>query len=183
MILSSPGRPCVWFMGYLDADKLRQDAERYRAAGGKPQVVWPNGVLASLAVGLVVQLLTPWRSARVIARAYLEFDGDNNTVLPSNRPKAVARARAGTIRPARSATLWFDLRPHLTPEPATESGGPKPASGRLPVRCLVLGLAAGRVDREGRGHRRCQPPTFASMDGPRWRCARSGGTWRRGSPG
>jgi hypothetical protein len=36
------------------------EAEKYGAAGSRPQVVWPNGVLASTAVGLAVQLLTPW---------------------------------------------------------------------------------------------------------------------------
>ena len=43
---------------------LEVEAKKYGDAGGKPQVVWPNGVLASLATGLVVQLSTPWMAIR-----------------------------------------------------------------------------------------------------------------------
>lgn len=35
--------------------RLELEAQTYHAAGARPQVVWPNGVLASTAVGLVIQ--------------------------------------------------------------------------------------------------------------------------------
>lgn len=79
VILSMPGEPCMECMGYFRDD---EDAPRYGAAGSKPQVIWPNGVLASLAVGVFVQLMTPWhpRHQRVV---YLEYDGNSNQVRPS----------------------------------------------------------------------------------------------------
>jgi hypothetical protein len=49
---------CLRCMGIICDDVLER--ERYGAAGGRPQVVWPNGMLASAAVGIAVQLLTPW---------------------------------------------------------------------------------------------------------------------------
>ena len=55
-----PGGPCLRCCGLITDKRLEQEAERYGAAGERPQVVWPNGVLASTAVGLLAQLLTPW---------------------------------------------------------------------------------------------------------------------------
>ena len=60
VILSSPGHPCLRCCGFITDERLKREAEQYGAAGGRPQVVWPNGVLASTAFGLAVQLLTPW---------------------------------------------------------------------------------------------------------------------------
>jgi hypothetical protein len=42
------------------AGKLAAEAARHGDAGGRPQVVWPNGALASTAVGLAVDLVTGW---------------------------------------------------------------------------------------------------------------------------
>lgn len=56
--LSLPGMLCLRCMQVVREEDLAR--ERYGAAGGKPQVVWPNGILASIAVGFVVQTLTPW---------------------------------------------------------------------------------------------------------------------------
>lgn len=81
--LSLPNGPCLWCMGILNEARLAQEASRYGAAGGRPQVVWPNGMLASAAVGFFVQLITPW-SAR-IGDVLLEYDGDLHTIQPSNR--------------------------------------------------------------------------------------------------
>ncbi len=88
-ILSMPGGPCLWCMGMLTESRLTEEAQYYGAAGGKPQVVWPNGVLASLAVGLVVQLVTPW-TRTPLSSAYLEYDGNRQQVATSNRLKAIA---------------------------------------------------------------------------------------------
>jgi hypothetical protein len=65
-------------------EQLEQEARRYGAARGNPQVVWPNGVLASTAVGLLMQLITPW-SAAAADTAYLEYDGNTGTISPSQR--------------------------------------------------------------------------------------------------
>lgn len=47
VILSSPGGLCMRCMGFLTDEKLAQEAARYGDAGGRPQVIWPNGILAS----------------------------------------------------------------------------------------------------------------------------------------
>ena len=51
IILSMPGCACMWCLQFLDEEKLAREAQQYGDAGGRPQVVWPNGVLASTAVG------------------------------------------------------------------------------------------------------------------------------------
>ncbi len=82
VILSSPGGLCMRCMGFLTDDKLAQEAALYGNAGHRPQVVWPNGVLASTAVGLAVDLVTNWtRWGR--SHAYLAYDGNEATVKES----------------------------------------------------------------------------------------------------
>jgi len=44
MILSMPDELCMRCLGFLSEELLTQEAGRYGAAGGRPQVVWPNGV-------------------------------------------------------------------------------------------------------------------------------------------
>jgi molybdopterin/thiamine biosynthesis adenylyltransferase len=82
--LSIPEGPCLRCMGIIDDRKLELEAQAYGAAGGRPQVIWPNGLLASLAVGFFVQLFTPWRKVLELP-VLLEFDGDTQTVSPSNK--------------------------------------------------------------------------------------------------
>lgn len=89
VILSSPGEPCLRCYGFITDERLQREAEDYGAAGGRPQVVWPNGVLASTAVGLLVQLITPWHS-RPATTAYLEYDGNKGTISVNPRVKALA---------------------------------------------------------------------------------------------
>lgn len=86
VILSMPGELCMRCLGFLTEDLLAREAEQYGAAGGRPQVIWPNGVLASAAVGIFVQLVTPWHDQHR-PLIYLEYDGNEQTLLPSNRLK------------------------------------------------------------------------------------------------
>ncbi len=58
VVTSLPNSPCMWCLGYLTNNKLSQEQLNYGAAGGKPQVVWPNGVLASIAISQCVFLPT-----------------------------------------------------------------------------------------------------------------------------
>jgi hypothetical protein len=74
VVLSEPGSPCLRCMGTVTEAALAEESSKYGAAGGRPQVVWSNGVLVSLAVGLVVQMVTPW-SRRAKPGAYLSYDG------------------------------------------------------------------------------------------------------------
>jgi hypothetical protein len=82
IIMSSPGGLCMSCMGFLTSKKLADEAALYGNAGSRPQVVWPNGVLASTAVGLAVDLVTNWtRSSRT--HAYLSYDGNQGTLRES----------------------------------------------------------------------------------------------------
>lgn len=82
VILSSPGRPCMRCIGFLTEEKLEEEGRRYGTAGERPQVVWPNGVLASTAVGIAVDLVTGW-TRRASPFVYLVLDGNLSTVTPS----------------------------------------------------------------------------------------------------
>lgn len=84
VMLSMPGKPCMRCMGLVTDEALAKEAARYGAAGGKPQVVWPNGTLASIAVGLFMKLVTPWEIHKATP-FLLEYDGDLQTVVPSNK--------------------------------------------------------------------------------------------------
>jgi len=82
--LSMPGRACMRCLGLVTNDALAKEAARYGAAGERPQVVWPNGTLASIAVGFFMKLLTPWETRKEIP-LLLEYDGDVQTVAPSTK--------------------------------------------------------------------------------------------------
>jgi hypothetical protein len=79
IMLSLPGTPCFWCYGFLTEEKLGKEAAKYGNVGGRPQVVWPNGALASTAVGILVELITGW-TGRKNSRIYLEYDGNNGTL-------------------------------------------------------------------------------------------------------
>jgi hypothetical protein len=79
VILSSPGGLCMRCMGFLTDENIAQEAALYKDAGGRPQVVWPNGVLASTAIGLAVDLATDWTHGR-FTHAYLVYDGKSSTI-------------------------------------------------------------------------------------------------------
>ncbi len=84
VLLSMPGGPCMFCLEFLNERVLAREGERYGDAGQRPQVVWPNGVLASTAVGIAVDLLTDWtRSMRGVV--YLEYDGNKGTIKPDMR--------------------------------------------------------------------------------------------------
>lgn len=84
VLLSMPNKPCLRCCGVVTDDRLKQEAGKYGAAGSKPQVVWSNGVLASTAVGLITQLLTPWHRAAP-EFVYLDYDGNLGTLTPNER--------------------------------------------------------------------------------------------------
>lgn len=83
ILTSLPGRACLRCMGFLTEGLLAQEAARYGDAGARPQVVWPNGVLASIAVGIAIRLLCPWNREPICP--YLVYDGNRQTLTPSPR--------------------------------------------------------------------------------------------------
>lgn len=109
VILSSPGKPCLRCLGLLTDERLKLEAQDYGAAGGKPQVVWPNGVLASVAVGLIVQLVTPWLR-HPVATAYLEYDGNRHQVMTSNRLRAMMDETCSHYPCDQTGDPFFDIR-------------------------------------------------------------------------
>lgn len=86
VVLSVPGGPCMKCLGFLEHDQ--DEKPPYLDAGGRPQVVWPNGVLASTAVGLFVQMVTPWCKPKAIS-SYLEYDGNTHQVRISQQLRFV----------------------------------------------------------------------------------------------
>jgi hypothetical protein len=90
VILSMPGGPCMFCMGFLNERNLAREGERYGAAGGMPQVVWPNAILASTAVGIAVDLLTDWTRS-LGGPVYMSYDGNKGTVEPHIRLQYLSR--------------------------------------------------------------------------------------------
>lgn len=112
VILSSPGGPCLRCCGLVTDERLKEEANRYGAAGGQPQVVWPNGVLASAATGLVTQLLTPWYP-HPPSFVYLEYDGNRGTLSRSQRMKTLKDQPCRHHPSDETGDPRFDVRKHL----------------------------------------------------------------------
>ena len=84
VILSMPDHPCMTCLGFMTDSKLAREAERYGAAGPRPQVVWANGVLASCAVGVAVDLITDWTKS-LRGPVYLSYDSNISSLQPHKR--------------------------------------------------------------------------------------------------
>lgn len=112
VVLSMPGEPCLRCLQLVTDERLKAEAQRYGAAGSRPQVVWPNGLLASTAVGLVVQLLTPWMTEPP-RTAYFAYDANLGTVAPSDR-LVRRRGKPCLHYPAKAVgDPMFDVRRYL----------------------------------------------------------------------
>jgi ThiF family len=79
VILSMPGMSCMKCIGFLTDNKLKKEAAKYGNVGGRPQVVWSNGVLASTAVGILMDLITGWTREKD-RLFYLSYDGNSGNV-------------------------------------------------------------------------------------------------------
>lgn len=79
VILSLPGGPCLKCLGFLADDDLAKEAAEYGGAGPRPQVVWANGVLASTAVGVAIDLVTGWCEGLKLP-VYLLYNANDGTV-------------------------------------------------------------------------------------------------------
>lgn len=91
VILSMPGRPCMKCMGFLTNEKLTQEAAMYGNIGARPQVVWPNGILASTAVGILVDLISGW-TGHNNKNYYLAYDGNLGHISDHIRIKHMSNA-------------------------------------------------------------------------------------------
>ncbi len=92
VFMSMPGGPCMWCARILSEDRLAKEAARYGDAGPSPQVVWANGVLASTAIGLLVNLFCDW-TAQSAPTFWLCYDGNTNLVSVPDRRLEFVPAR------------------------------------------------------------------------------------------
>jgi molybdopterin-synthase adenylyltransferase len=120
VVLTTPGAPCLRCMGIVTEDALAREARNYGAAGGKPQVVWPNGLLASAAVGLFTQLICPWH-AKVPAAAYLELDGNKHTLVPSKSFALIQDQPCPHFHSEEAGDPMFDIRRPAPPAAGTDA--------------------------------------------------------------
>lgn len=81
VIASLPGDPCMHCMWFLNDANLAAEAAKYGDVGGVPQVVWGNGILASAAIGLWLDILTGWTRPRDRC-TYLSWDGNLGIMKP-----------------------------------------------------------------------------------------------------
>ncbi|HEY4261729.1 MAG TPA: ThiF family adenylyltransferase, partial [Schlesneria sp.] len=109
VVLSMPGKPCLRCYGMITDEKLALEASKYGAAGSLPQVVWSNGVLASTAVGLAVQLLTPWFKEPPQS-VYLDYDGNRGTLTPNDRMGQLRNKVCPHHPPEETGDALFDVR-------------------------------------------------------------------------
>jgi hypothetical protein len=130
VILSLPGHACMWCCGFITDERLTEEARRYGAAGSRPQVVWANGVLASSAMGLLTQLLTPWY-ANPPGFVFLEYDGNKGT-LTRNRRMEILKGHLCPHHPRNeTGDPVFDIR--MQKFTSRLGGRAHPAPKRLPV--------------------------------------------------
>ena len=119
MILSVPGGPCMRCLGFLTQDRLDREENTYGDAGINPQVVWTNGTLASVAVGAVVKLITPWfDDPREFE--WLELDGNRQTITPSEQPEYVLRGPCSHFHARDLGDPFFNLDKVLDEERLNE---------------------------------------------------------------
>ena len=67
---------------FINEETLGREAGQYGSAGGRPQVVWSNGVLASSAIGLAMDLICGWTGLNR-THEYLVYDGNYGTLTQS----------------------------------------------------------------------------------------------------
>lgn len=112
VVLVTPGSPCLRCLGVVTEESLAREAGNYGVAGGKPQVVWPNGILASSAIGLFTQLVCPWHSAAT-GGGYIEYDGNKHTLQPNQAFALLSRQRCQHHQPSEAGDALFDVRKRL----------------------------------------------------------------------
>jgi Dinucleotide-utilizing enzymes involved in molybdopterin and thiamine biosynthesis family 2 len=98
--VSLPNRPCLRCMGIVTDAAIAREHQRYGDAGGRPQVVWPNGVLASTAVGLYMSMILPW--AKNTEQPLLkEYDGNRHEMVESRKTPLLHTATCRHHPPGR----------------------------------------------------------------------------------
>lgn len=109
VILSMPGGPCMRCCGFITDERLTEEAKLYGAAGSRPQVVWSNGMLASTAVGLLTQVLTPWYP-NPPGFVFLDYDGNRGTISRNPRMDLLKNHVCPHHPPDEVGDPLFDMR-------------------------------------------------------------------------
>jgi len=117
VILSLPGYPCMWCMGFLNKTRIAQEQERYGDAGDRPQVIWPNGLLASTAVGKFMGLVTPWQKPQELV-LFTEYDGNRHLMHPSRTLDHLASTQCRHYPLCDTGDPFFEVREPMTPTTA-----------------------------------------------------------------
>lgn len=141
VILSMPGGPCMRCSGFITDERMEQEAKKYGAAGARPQVVWSNGVLASTAVGLLTQVLTPWYSSPP-SFVFLDYDGNKGTISRNARMDLLKEHLCPHHPRDETGDPLFDIRKQTfkarrAPEPV--DAAPSPWWRRLWIRLIGRG--------------------------------------------
>tara|TARA_Y100000590_G_C15748887_1_gene1023205 strand:- start:23448 stop:24227 length:780 start_codon:yes stop_codon:yes gene_type:complete len=89
VVMSKPGGPCFRCVGFITDKALELEDQKYGAAGMRPQVVWSNGILANLAIGLAVDLLTSWSNDPKEV-FYVHYDGNKLELKPNPNMKKLS---------------------------------------------------------------------------------------------
>lgn len=87
VILSMPGETCMHCLQFLTTANLAEDVQDYDK-DPQPQVVWPNGILASSAIGYAIGLLTGW-SGSSAPSCRMDYRGSQMTMSPSHMAAAL----------------------------------------------------------------------------------------------
>jgi len=111
IIVSLPGKACLRCCNFITDERLAEEAKNYGDAGPRPQVVWSNGILASTAIGLMVQLIAPW-SRFPFEFNYLEYDGNKSTVSKSFWVERLQGKDCPHHPPDETGDPLFDIRKH-----------------------------------------------------------------------
>ncbi|HEX8372642.1 MAG TPA: ThiF family adenylyltransferase [Chthoniobacterales bacterium] len=128
VVLTGPGEPCLQCLGIVTEAALTAEARKYGDAGGNPQVVWPNGLLASIAVGLLVQLVSPWKK-ECMTSAFIEYDGNLNITREAARWRRCRERQCPHYQIADVGDPTFDFRKVNQTAVAPEKGSdPQPDS-------------------------------------------------------
>lgn len=92
MAVSLPGEHCLRCFRIITEAELAREADDYGDRAPAPQVVWSNAVLASIAVGVVVELITGWRR-KALPHRILRLRGDGTVGPPEEYRSAPLPAR------------------------------------------------------------------------------------------
>lgn len=80
VIVSMPGGPCMQCLQFITGDKMGKEAAKYGAAGHNPQVIWANGVVASTAVGIALDIITGW--TKMMPCIHMCYEGNFGKMVP-----------------------------------------------------------------------------------------------------